>query len=205
MLTLQTALAFFSVSVLLALAPGPDNVCVLVHAAQHGVRAGLLVVLGLCSGLLFHTAAVALGLAALLASSALAFTVLKTVGALYLLWLAWLSWRAPSGPLDGDAGEGLGPWQTYGRGVLMNVSNPKVAIFFLAFLPQFVDPALGPVQWQIAQLGAVFGLATLLTFGSIAALAGRFGQRLRESAGAQQTLNRLAAVVFAGLALRLLV
>ena len=205
MLTLQTALAFFSVSVLLALAPGPDNVFVLVHAAQHGVRAGLLVVLGLCSGLLFHTAAVALGLAALLATSALAFTVLKTVGALYLLWLAWLSLRAPSGPLDGDAGEGLGPWQTYGRGVLMNVSNPKVAIFFLAFLPQFVDPALGPVQWQIAQLGAVFGLATLLTFGSIAALAGRFGQRLRESAGAQQTLNRLAAVVFAGLALRLLV
>jgi len=205
MLTLQTALAFFSVSVLLALAPGPDNVFVLVHAAQHGVRAGLLVVLGLCSGLLFHTAAVALGLAALLATSALAFTVLKTVGALYLLWLAWLSWRAPSGPLDGDAGEGLGPWQTYGRGVLMNVSNPKVAIFFLAFLPQFVDPALGPVQWQIAQLGAVFGLATLLTFGSIAALAGRFGQRLRDSARAQQTLNRLAAVVFAGLALRLLV
>jgi len=203
MLTLQTALAFFSVTVLLALAPGPDNVFVLVHAAQHGVRAGLLVVLGLCSGLLFHTAAVALGLAALLATSALAFTVLKTVGALYLLWLAWLSWRAPSGPLDGDAGEGLGSWQTYGRGVLMNISNPKVAIFFLAFLPQFVDPALGPVQWQIAQLGAVFGLATLLTFGSIAALAGRFGQRLRESAGAQQTLNRAAALVFAGLASRL--
>ena len=206
MLTLQVVLAFFSVSVLLALAPGPDNVFVLVHAAQHGVRAGLLVVLGLCSGLLFHTAAVALGLAALLATSALAFTVLKTVGALYLLWLAWLSWRAPAGPLQGQAdaeGETLGPWQTYGRGVLMNISNPKVAIFFLAFLPQFVDPALGPVQWQIAQLGAVFGLATLLTFGSIAALAGRFGQRLRESAGAQHTLNRLAAVVFAGLALRL--
>ena len=208
MLTLQVVLAFFSVSVLLALAPGPDNVFVLVHAAQHGVRAGLLVVLGLCSGLLFHTAAVALGLAALLATSALAFTVLKTVGALSLLWLAWLSWRAPAGPLQGQAdaeGEYLGPWQTYGRGVLMNISNPKVAIFFLAFLPQFVDPALGPVQWQIAQLGAVFGLATLLTFGSIAALAGRFGQRLRESAGAQHTLNRLAAGGFAGLALRLLV
>jgi len=136
MLTLQTVLAFFSVSVLLALAPGPDNVFVLVHAAQHGVRAGVLVVLGLCSGLLFHTAAVALGLAAVLATSALAFTVLKTVGALYLLWLAWLSWRAPSGPLQGQADEesaGLSPWQTYGRGVLMNISNPKVAIFFLAF------------------------------------------------------------------------
>ena len=203
MLSLQTSLAFFSVSVLLALSPGPDNVFVLVHAAQHGVRAGLLVVLGLCSGLLFHTAAVALGLAALLAASPLAFDVLKGAGAVYLLWLAWLSWRAPTGLLDGQAAEGLSPVQTYARGIVMNATNPKVAIFFLAFLPQFVDPAQGSVQWQIVQLGVCFGLATLLVFGGIAALAGRFGQRLRESARAQQTLNRAAALVFAGLALRL--
>jgi threonine/homoserine/homoserine lactone efflux protein len=203
MLSLQTSLAFFSVSVLLALSPGPDNVFVLVHAAQHGVRAGLLVVLGLCSGLLFHTAAVALGLAALLAASPLAFGLLKGLGAVYLLWLAWLSWRAPTGLLEGQAAEGLSPAQTYARGIVMNATNPKVAIFFLAFLPQFVEPAQGPVQWQILQLGACFGLATLLVFGGIAALAGRFGQRLRESARAQQTLNRAAALVFAGLALRL--
>ena len=206
MLTLQVVLAFFSVSVLLALAPGPDNVFVLVHAAQHGVRAGLLVVLGLCSGLLFHTAAVALGLAALLATSALAFTVLKTVGALYLLWLAWLSWRAPAGPLQGQAdaeGENLGPWQTYGRGVLMNISNPKVALFFLAFLPQFVEPTRGAVALQILQLGGVFMLATLLTFGAVALLAGRFGQLLQNSPRAQVRLNRLASVVVVGLALRL--
>jgi threonine/homoserine/homoserine lactone efflux protein len=203
MLSLQTSLAFFSVSVLLALSPGPDNVFVLVHAAQHGIRAGLLVVLGLCSGLLFHTAAVALGLAALLAASPLAFGLLKGLGAVYLLWLAWLSWRAPTGLLEGQAAEGLSPAQTYARGIVMNATNPKVAIFFLAFLPQFVEPAQGPVQWQILQLGACFGLATLLVFGGIAALAGRFGQRLRESARAQQTLNRAAALVFAGLALRL--
>ena len=203
MLSLQTSLAFFSVSVLLALSPGPDNVFVLVHAAQHGVRAGLLVVLGLCSGLLFHTAPVALGLAALLAASPLAFGLLKGLGAVYLLWLAWLSWRAPTGLLEGQAAEDLSPAQTYARGIVMNATNPKVAIFFLAFLPQFVDPAQGSVQWQIVQLGVCFGLATLLVFGGIAALAGRFGQRLRESARAQQTLNRAAALVFAGLALRL--
>jgi len=203
MLSLQTSLAFFSVSVLLALSPGPDNVFVLVHAAQQGARAGWLVVLGLCSGLLFHTAAVALGLAALLASSPLAFGALKGVGAVYLLWLAWLSWRAPTGLLQSQAAEGLSPAQTYLRGIVMNATNPKVAIFFLAFLPQFVDPTLGPVQWQIMQLGACFGLATLLVFGGIAALAGRFGQRLRESARAQLILNRAAALVFAGLALRL--
>ena len=107
MLSLQTGLAFFSVAVLLALSPGPDNVFVLVHAAQHGVRAGVLVVLGLCTGLLFHTAAVALGLAALLAASPLAFGALKGVGAVYLLWLAWLSWRAPTGLLEGQAAQGL--------------------------------------------------------------------------------------------------
>ena len=174
MLSLQTGLAFFSVAVLLALSPGPDNVFVLVHAAQHGVRAGVLVVLGLCTGLLFHTAAVALGLAALLEASQLAFGVLKGVGAVYLIWLAWLSWRAPTGLLEGQAAQGLSARQTYARGIIMNATNPKVAIFFLAFLPQFVDPALGPVQWQVLQLGAWFGLASLVVFGGIAALAGRF-------------------------------
>ena len=203
MLSLQTGLAFFSVAVLLALSPGPDNVFVLVHAAQHGVRAGVLVVLGLCTGLLFHTAAVALGLAALLAASPLAFGALKGVGAVYLLWLAWLSWRAPTGLLEAQAAQGLSARQTFARGIVMNTTNPKVAVFFLAFLPQFVDPTLGPVQWQIVQLGACFGLATLLIFGGIAALAGRFGQRLSESARAQQVLNRAAALVFAGLGLRL--
>ena len=205
MLSLQTGLAFFSVSVLLALSPGPDNVFVLVHSAQHGARAGVLVVLGLCTGLLFHTAAVALGLAVLLEASPLAFDMLKGVGAVYLLWLAWLSWRAPSGLLEGQAAPGLSARQTYVRGIIMNTTNPKVAIFFLAFLPQFADPTLGPVQWQIVQLGACFGLATLVVFGGIAALAGRFGQRLRDSGKAQQTLNRMAALVFAGLALKLLV
>ena len=205
MLSLQTGLAFFSVSVLLALSPGPDNVFVLVHSAQHGARAGVLVVLGLCTGLLFHTAAVALGLAVLLEASPLAFGMLKGVGAVYLLWLAWLSWRAPTGLLEGQAAPGLSAHQTYVRGIIMNTTNPKVAIFFLAFLPQFADPTLGPVQWQIVQLGACFGLATLVVFGGIAALAGRFGQRLRDSGKAQQTLNRMAALVFAGLALKLLV
>ena len=199
----DTALAFFAASVLLALVPGPDNVFVLLHAAAHGARAGLLVVLGLCSGLLFHTGAVALGLAALLAASSTAFTTLKALGAAYLLWLAWLSWRAAAGLPGGDAPPPLGARQTYLRGVLMNISNPKVALFFLAFLPQFVEPARGAVALQILQLGGVFMLATLLTFGAVALLAGRFGQLLQDSPSAQVRLNRLASVVFVGLALRL--
>lgn len=203
MLSAHTIQTFFAASVLLALVPGPDNVFVLLHAAVHGARAGLLVVLGLCSGLLLHTGAVALGLAALLAASSAALTVLKGLGAAYLLWLAWLSWRAPASMGTGESMPAMGLRQTYLRGVLMNISNPKVALFFLAFLPQFVQPSSGPVAMQILLLGGVFMLATLLTFGSIALLAGRFGQLLQDSPKAQVGLNRLASVVFAGLALRL--
>ncbi len=204
MLSAHAVQVFFAASVLLALVPGPDNVFVLLHAAVHGARAGLGVVVGLCSGLLFHSAAVARGLAALLAASSAAFTVLKGLGAAYLLWLAWLSWRSPAGMGTGESMPALGVRQTYLRGVLMNISNPKVALFFLAFLPQFVEPASGPVAMQILLLGGVFMLATLLTFGAIALLAGRFGQLLQASPKAQVALNRLASVVFAGLAFRLI-
>lgn len=207
--TFDTALTFFAASVLLALVPGPDNVFVLLHSAVQGRRAGLLVVLGLCTGLLAHTAAVALGLAAVFAASASAFTVLKLLGAAYLVWLAWLSWRAPVGALDeGDSAKGaaqlrLSAAQTYGRGVLMNITNPKVAIFFLAFLPQFANPAQGPVAGQILVLGGIFILATLLTFGAIAFFAASVGRVFQRSLRAQRWLNRIASVVFVGLAVKL--
>lgn len=203
MLALDTTLTFFGASVLLALAPGPDNVFVLLHAAAHGRRAGMLVVLGLCSGLLFHTAAVALGLAAVFAASSTAFTLLKLCGAGYLLWLAWQSWRAPVGMDATQTTPPLNDGQTYRRGVLMNVTNPKVAIFFLAFLPQFANPAQGPMAGQILALGGIFILAALLTFGSIALFAASVGRAFLRSPRAQRWLNRVASTVFVGLALRL--
>lgn len=201
--TFDTTLTFFAASVLLALAPGPDNVFVLLHSAVHGKRAGMLVVLGLCTGLLFHTAAVALGLAAVFAASSTAFTVLKLCGAAYLVYLAWGAWRAPVGMQDSTATPALSARQTYGRGVLMNLTNPKVAIFFLAFLPQFADPARGQMAGQILFLGAVFILAALLTFSTIAYFAASFGKAFQRSLRAQRGLNRVASVVFVGLALRL--
>lgn len=201
--TFDTTLAFFAASVVLALAPGPDNVFVLLHSAIHGKRAGLLVVLGLCSGLLFHTAAVALGLAAVFAASNTAFTVLKLCGAGYLLWLAWGAWRAPVGISDSAGSPAMSAGKTFGRGVLMNLTNPKVAIFFLAFLPQFADPARGPMAGQILVLGAVFILAALLTFGAIAYFAASFGKAFQRSLRAQRGLNRIASMVFVGLAAKL--
>lgn len=203
MLSLEIALPFFAASVLLGLSPGPDNLFVLMQSATQGRRAGYLVVLGLCTGLLGHTAAVALGLAALVAASSMAFMLLKILGAAYLLYLAWMAWHAPDAPAPGTAESAGHARSLYGRGVLMNLSNPKVALFFLAFLPQFVQPTLGPVVWQIAQLGAIFMLATLLTFGAISFFAAGIGQWLRRSRRAQKWMNRSSAVLFAGLAARL--
>lgn len=203
--SLQTALAFFAVSALLALSPGPDNVFVLLQSAMRGPRAGLLVVLGLCTGLVVHTGAVALGLAAVFAASAGAFTALKWIGAAYLLYLAWQAFRAPvdAAAAGGEGGAAPAGGRMYWRGVVMNLTNPKVAIFFLAFLPQFADPARGPIAPQLLGLGAIFILATLLVFGAIALGSGWFGTLLQRSARARRALNWLAGTVFVALAARL--
>ncbi|MDD2926320.1 LysE family translocator [Rhodoferax sp.] len=205
MLSLQTAITFLGVSLLLGVTPGPDNVFVMVQSATHGRRAGWLVVLGLCTGLLVHTAAVTLGLAALFAASASAFVVLKFAGAAYLAYLAWQAYRAPVTGGDTGAALALQPRQLWLRGVIMNLTNPKVVLFFLAFLPQFVDPRRGPVAGQLLALGALFMLATLLTFGAISYFSAALGQQLRRSSRVQRWLNRVTALVFAGLALRLAV
>jgi threonine/homoserine/homoserine lactone efflux protein len=199
----ETLLTFFIASLLLALAPGPDNLFVLTQAALRGRSAGLAVTLGLCTGLLGHTTAVALGLAALFAASALAFTLLKLCGAAYLLWLAWQAWRASSTTALAAAEDRLGGWQLYRRGILMNITNPKVSVFFLAFLPQFADPSRGPLTQQLLLLGAIFMVATILIFGGIALLAGMLGAWLTRSPGPQRVLNRMTAVLFVGLALKL--
>lgn len=198
---------FFLSALLLALAPGPDNLFVLAQSAQHGKRAGLAVTAGLCTGLIGHTTAVACGIAALIMSSTVAFDALKYCGAAYLLWLSWLSFRASA---DTSANEGaaaklpcLPIARLYGRGIIMNITNPKVLMFFLAFLPQFASPKYGPMVPQILILGTVFIAATIIIFGGISLLAGSLGERLKRSRRARLVLNRLAGTLFAGLAIKL--
>lgn len=206
--SIETLVTFFGVAVVLALTPGPDNIFVLVQSVQRGWRLGLAVVLGLCLGIVGHTAAVALGLAAVFAASSMAFTVLKFCGAAYLAWLAWQALRAPAATAQGPEGsapatQAPGWWKMVGRGIVMNLTNPKVLIFFLAFLPQFANPALGPVAPQIFAFGAVFILATFLVFGAIAIFSGVFGKLLLKSAKGQWWLNKITALVFVGLAVKL--
>lgn len=203
MIESKILLMFFTTSILLGLSPGPDNLFVMTQSAQHGRKAGLLVTLGLCTGLLFHTAAVTFGLAAIFMASAAAFTLLKFAGAGYLLYLAWQAFRAGTTEGSPAVAEKISSAGLYRRGIIMNISNPKVSIFFLAFLPQFADPARGALPWQLALLGFIFIIATIIVFGAISILAGTVGERFRQSAFAQKVLNRAAAAIFAGLAIKL--
>jgi threonine/homoserine/homoserine lactone efflux protein len=203
MIPFETAAIFFAASVALALAPGPDNIFVLTQSALHGRKAGLLVTIGLCTGLLVHTAAVSLGVAVIFQTSTIAFNILKIVGAMYLLYLAWQAFRAGAAKFDEKERPAMGWRALYSRGVIMNITNPKVAIFFLAFLPQFADPSRGSITIQMLMFGGLFIVSTLLIFSSIAWSAGFLGDWLKGSAKAQLIMNRIAGTVFTGLALRL--
>ena len=203
MIPLDTLTTFFIASIILCLAPGPDNIFVLTQSALSGRGAGVSVTLGLCTGLIGHTLAVTCGVAALIQTSATAFTALKLAGAAYLLYLAWQAWRAPATELDTTTNGETRFGHLYRRGIIMNITNPKVSIFFLAFLPQFADPARGTLPAQLVLLGSTFIVATVLIFGGIALLAGTLGSWLNRSPSAQTIMNRVAGTVFVGLALKL--
>lgn len=203
MITVEALLTFLTASVLLGLAPGPDNIFVAAQSAINGRQAGVFVVLGLCTGLVVHTIAVAFGVAVVFQTSAVAFSVLKIAGAVYLVYLAWKAFRSPGGEMQGRQVRDVNLPGLYRRGVIMNITNPKVSIFFLAFMPQFADPSRGSVTLQLLAFGALFIFSTLLVFGSIALLAGTLGQWVSGSSKTQKTLNRIAGVVFLGLAIKL--
>lgn len=205
MLSIEILIAFFSASLLLALVPGPDNIFVLTQSIFQGKKSGLLIMLGLCTGLIFHTLAVTFGVAVIFQTSAIAFTILKIVGAMYLLYLAWQIFNAPTEKIDNKNNSiSIDYKKLYYRGIIMNITNPKVSIFFLAFLPQFTNPALGTVSLQMLFLGALFIIATILIFGSIALLSGSLSKVFNKSEKSQKFLNKLASFVFLGLAIKLI-
>ena len=203
MLDLETILTFLAAATLLSLAPGPDNIFVLTQSAVHGKSAGIFTSMGLCTGLLVHTLAVALGVAALFQTSEIAFNALKYFGAGYLIYLAWQAFRAKNESLSDASGKRQGFRKLYFRGIIMNVTNPKVSIFFLAILPQFADPERGPVFLQFLALGGLFIVAGMLTMVAVAVAAGSLGEWLNKSARVQSMLNKVAGLVFVGLALKI--
>lgn len=203
MIPLDTALTFFGFAVALAMLPGPDNIFVLTQSALYGRSSGIFVTLGLATGLIFHTSAVAFGVAAVFETSRFAFNALKYLGVIYLIYLAYKAFRAGGPKLDNE-NPPKEPWVIlYRRGLIMNIANPKVTIFFLAFLPQFVDPQLGAIVPQFYQLGALMFLATIVIFTSISLAAGFLGNWLRGSRTAMLWMNRLAGSIFIVLAVKL--
>lgn len=205
LLPIDTLVLFFMTAVALGFAPGPDNIFVLTQSALYGRLSGIVVTMGLCTGLIVHTLAVALGVAVIFQTSEMAFTLMKTIGAVYLIYLAWGAWRAGVSELPTGLSGQHGPSykKLYLRGIVMNITNPKVAIFFMAFLPQFADPSRGFLSYQLIELGLVFILAGLAVFSSIAWSAGFSGAKLRKSPFMQQIMNRFASFIFVGLAVRL--
>ena len=177
--TASTLVLFGLAALALLVIPGPAVVYIVTRSIHQGRAAGLVSVLGVATGSLVHVAAAALGLSAVLMSSAVAFEVVKLGGAAYLIWLGIRTLR---GPGDEDLPEEAGPAKlsrAYAQGVVVNVLNPKTALFFLAFLPQFVDPAAGRPAPQMLVLGALFVTLGVLSDGTYALVASRLGAWLR--------------------------
>lgn len=203
MISMETISLFLVASIALSLSPGPDNIFVLTQSAMNGRKAGVLITFGLCTGLLIHTATVSLGVATVFQSSELAFSMLKIAGALYLLHLAWQAFRSRAVTVENTPNNHSNWKQLYFRGVIMNITNPKVTIFFLAFLPQFADPLIGSITLQMIAFGCLFITTTFIIFSLIAWSAGFLGEWLKDSNTAQKIINRIAGTIFVGLAIKL--
>lgn len=194
-------LASFAVtSLVLAAAPGPDILFVLAQSAQSGARSGLAVVAGLMIGCLIQTAAAAAGLAAVVAASPVLFWAIRLAGAAYLLYLAWGAWNAPAAS-DSRTAQPLDYGALLKRGVIMNVTNPKVQIFFLAFFPQFATKGASGLQMalEMSLLGVIFTLSAFLVMSACALFAGALADKIR-SPNVQRVLNKASALIFVSLA-----
>ena len=198
-------LEFFIAALVVAAAPGPDNLFVLAQSATYGAKAGLCLICGLCTGVVVQTCLLVAGVSALIAASPTAFFVMQCLGAAYLLYLAYKSFRVRAGTVKlNENGERLPLRKLYLRGVIMNLSNPKVILFLLSFIPPAVkmDSPLSPTL-QMVILGAEFILATFIVFGSVALLAGAVKKFLLNSPKANRNLNWFSGAVFVLLAVAL--
>jgi len=202
-MTTTLLLYFLSASVALTVAPGPDNLFVVAQGISRGRKVAVVTAWGMCSGIAIHTLAAAAGISALFYSSALAFQLLKYAGVAYLLYLAFRAVREnPFGPKLADVPVDSG-FIYFQRGFIMNVLNPKVALFFLAFLPQFTVSESGHVGLQMIALGLLFMLQAVVIFTAIGFFSGSIGRCLNRRPLAGKCFSWLSAGIFASLGIRL--
>jgi threonine/homoserine/homoserine lactone efflux protein len=190
---------FITASLALLLTPGPAVLYIVTQSVDQGRKAGLVSVMGIHIGTLVHIAAAALGLSALLASSALLFDAVKYLGAAYLIYMGVRKLITKPEATTVEIAQHSNLREVFRQGVIVNVLNPKTALFFLAFLPQFVDPARGSVPLQMIMLGTIFVMLGLTTDGSYAMLAGTFGTLLKNSTAYLRAQRYVAGSVYIGL------
>jgi threonine/homoserine/homoserine lactone efflux protein len=190
---------FTVATLLLALTPGPDIIYVIIRGAAQGPKAGLAAALGLVVGVLGHTAFCIIGLTTLLATSMVAFTSFKLMGAAYLIYLGARMWMI-SCALDLSANENIKPLiSIFRQTILMNLINPKVALFFLAFLPQFVDPEIGPVHIQFILFGGIFMVSTFIVMGCAGLAGGQIFWFLGNNKAGAHFAHRIVGIILIGL------
>lgn len=215
-LSLEQLLRFLAAAFLITVSPGPDVLATLSLGLSRGWRAAVGFGVGCGTGCLLHTALAVLGVSALLQASPVAFRVLRLAGAGYLVWIGWGALRSSgvlrlpdvaasenAGLSDSGQRQASGGWAWFSRGLLANAVNPKVALFFLSFLPQFVDDRTGGREQQLALLGVLFTLNAVLVFSLIGFFSGRLGVFLQGHAGLSRWLDRLTGLLFWALAVRL--
>jgi threonine/homoserine/homoserine lactone efflux protein len=193
---------FLVASALLTVAPGPDIVYVLTRGIAQGPKAGFAAALGFATGCIFHTLLAAFGIAALIRSSPLAFDLVRYAGAAYLVWIGIQALRHRSAFSIEGGGDTRTLATIYRQSVIGNALNPKVTLFFLSFLPQFVNTEAGHVGWQMALLGAIFMAQTVLIFGAIALFSGWIGAWIRRRPAIGTRLNVFAGLTFIALGIR---
>jgi threonine/homoserine/homoserine lactone efflux protein len=194
---------FAGASMVLAATPGPDIIYTLTRGITQGRKAAIYAAMGFNLGILFHTALAAFGVSAILRASALAYQGVKLAGAAYLIYIGVQTWRSRPGALDPTGADYLSPGAIFRQTIIGNVLNPKVALFFLAFLPQFVDPAQGNAGAQTAVYGALFMVSSFPIFAAVALFSGFIGDRLKRNARIETWLQRIAGTVLVSLGLAL--
>ena len=204
---MSTFIYFLTASIILTVAPGPDNLYLLTKSLSDGAKSGVVLAAGLASGIIFHTFLVMVGVAAFVQNSPLAFAALKIFGAVYLIFLASKSIKAARAGKKismQKSGAKISYAGIYRRGVLMNVLNPKVLLFFLAFLPQFVNFATSP-SLQIIFLGVTFAVQAFLIFAAMAICAGKIRNLILRKKNLGQIFNYVEGFVLIFIALTLLI
>jgi len=203
---LEQLIPFLTASVILTISPGPDIIYVMVQGMANGKKYGFVTALGLATGIIIHTTLVAFGVSAIIKNSDTLFFIIKLFGAVYLLYLAWKVFK--SDPEIAFSAEGIKEkplFSLFKQGFIMNVLNPKVTIFFLAFLPGFLWEPGGNTVVQFYILGAVFMLLTIIIFGSVALLAGKISTYLKTHKHSGLVLKWLQIIVFVGIAVFILI